>query len=91
MQTGSLTLAGNALAADYVWSFTTIDQTAPTVVSTTPAANAINILPTATITAVLSESLDAASVTSYLGILTERHRTGTGYLKLYCRAARLLR
>ena len=56
-------MAGNALAADYVWSFTTIDQTAPTVVSTTPAANAINILPTATITAIVSESLDAASVT----------------------------
>ncbi len=59
-----LDAAGNALAADYVWSFTTIDQTAPTVVSTTPAASAVNILPTATITAILSEPLDAASITN---------------------------
>ena len=58
-----LDVAGNALAADYVWSFTTVDQTAPTVVSTTPANSEINILPTATITAVVSEPLDAASVT----------------------------
>ncbi len=57
-------VAGNALAADYVWGFTTGDFTAPTVVSATPANNAINVLTTATITAIVSEPLDAASVTS---------------------------
>jgi hypothetical protein len=44
--TGVTDLAGNALAANYVWSFTTgatVDTTAPTVSSTVPASGAVNI------------------------------------------------
>ena len=78
-----LDAAGNALAADYVWSFTTADITAPAVVSTTPANNAINVLTSATITAELTETAGCGLGNRHLGILTERHRTGTGYLKLY--------
>ena len=59
-----LDVAGNALAADYVWSFTTVDQTAPTVVSTSPASNATSINVTTVITAEVSEALNAASVTN---------------------------
>ena len=58
-----LDVAGNALAADYVWSFTTADVTPPTVVSTTPAGNATGVATTAGITAVFSEALTASSVT----------------------------
>ena len=59
-----LDVAGNALAADYVWSFTTVDQTAPTVVSTSPANNATSINVNTVITAEVSEALNAASVTN---------------------------
>ena len=59
-------IAGNVLANDYTWSFTTATApvaTPPIVVSTTPAANATNIATTATITAVFNEPLLASSVT----------------------------
>ena len=59
-----LDVAGNALAADYVWSFTTVDQTAPTVLSTSPVNNATNVAISSTITAEVSEALNAASVTN---------------------------
>ena len=59
-----LDVAGNALAADYVWSFTTVDQTAPTVLSTSPVNNATNVAISTTITAEVSEALNAASITN---------------------------
>ena len=59
-----LDIAGNALAADYVWSFTTVDQAPPTVLSTTPASNATGVATTTTITALFSEALRASSVTA---------------------------
>ncbi len=62
---GARDLAGNPLAANYVWSWTTgaaLDTTAPTVTATTPLNNAtgvaINIQPTAT----FSEEMDASSI-----------------------------
>jgi methionine-rich copper-binding protein CopC len=65
--TGIKDVAGNALASDYGWSFTTAaapDVAAPTVVSTVPVNNATNISITAAITATVSEALDAATVNS---------------------------
>ncbi len=63
--TGIKDVAGNALASDYAWNFTTEaapDLAAPTVVSTVPANNAINIAIASAITATVSEPLDAATV-----------------------------
>lgn len=60
-------IAGNALAANAVWSFSTAataDTTPPTVTGRTPAANATGISPATSVTATFSEALNAATVTA---------------------------
>jgi hypothetical protein len=59
-------LAGNALAADVVWSFTTIvpDTTAPTVTARVPAAGATGVATTATVNVTFDEALDPATVST---------------------------
>jgi hypothetical protein len=57
--------AGNPMAADKVWSFTTLpppDTTPPRVTSTTPAANATGVAPSANLTATFSEKMMASSI-----------------------------
>ena len=59
-------LAGNHLAHDYVWSFTTgsmPDLTAPEVDATTPLDHAVDVALNAPITATFSEAMTAASIT----------------------------
>jgi hypothetical protein len=63
--TGTKDLAGNALAANYTWSFTTdvpADIIAPTVTSTDPANNAVNVAINKKITATFSEAMDPATM-----------------------------
>ncbi|WP_197446257.1 DUF4082 domain-containing protein [Tautonia plasticadhaerens] len=58
-------LAGNPLAADAVWSFTTAagaDTTAPTVTGRSPAAGATGVAVGANVTATFSKALDPATV-----------------------------
>ena len=65
--TGVKDLAGNALASDYVWSFTTgttADTTAPTVSSTIPANAATGIAVNANTTATFSEAMDPLTITT---------------------------
>jgi hypothetical protein len=65
--TGATDLAGNAIASNYVWSFTTAtpsDVTPPTVISTIPASAAIDVSVDANITATFSEAMNAASLTA---------------------------
>ena len=59
-------LAGNALAADKVWSFTTalVDTVAPTVVATIPSDGSIFVPVTAALTATFSEEIDPATLTA---------------------------
>lgn len=65
---GGLTdIAGNELAADDSWSFTTAaspptDTTAPTVTSRAPAPDASGVGPGGNVTATFSEALDTATV-----------------------------
>jgi len=57
-------VAGNPLASNYVWSFTTAaapDLIAPTISSTTPAANATGVAPNSAVTAVFSEVVDCST------------------------------
>lgn len=70
---GITDLAGNELASDYVWSFTTaeVDNTPPTVTSVLPANAAIGVGLSATITANFSEAIDASSVNGTSFILTD--------------------
>jgi hypothetical protein len=58
-------LAGNALSADAVWSFTTApDTTLPTIASRSPATNATGVAVTSTVSARFSEALDPATVST---------------------------
>src|SRR5260370_14670851 len=63
--TGVKDLAGNALAGNYVWSFTTgaaPDTTPPMVSATAPASGAVAVPINDKIDASFTEALDAATV-----------------------------
>ncbi|MCX5846295.1 MAG: Ig-like domain-containing protein [Deltaproteobacteria bacterium] len=65
--TGVKDLAGNPLSARKDWSFTTSvvpDLTPPTVISTSPVSGASNVPVSASVSAIFSEALDQASVTT---------------------------
>lgn len=64
--TGVKDLAGNALASNKVWSFTTAaqsDNTPPTVTSKTPADGATGVAVSSSVTATFSEALQSTTVT----------------------------
>src|SRR5207253_2227621 len=66
MTTGAKDLAGNALAANFVWSFTTgatPDTTAPTVSFTVPANAATGVAISQKIAATFSEAMDPLTIT----------------------------
>lgn len=84
--TGAKNVAGNPLAADYVWSFTT--GSVPAVVSTDPANGATNVLPNKIITATFNMAMDPLTInsatfllkqgaTSVLGVITYSGNTAT--------------
>lgn len=58
--TGAKDPSGNALAADYTWTFTT--STIPTVLSTDPANGAIDVPLNKVITALFSKAMDPATI-----------------------------
>jgi hypothetical protein len=63
--TGATDAAGNALAADHIWTFTTAnapDTTPPTIAATTPANGASNILTDVVLTVTFSEQVNCATV-----------------------------
>ncbi len=65
--TGAEDLAGNPLAHDFVWSFTTgaaPDTTDPTVSSTNPANNATGVAFNQSVAATFSEAMDPLTITS---------------------------
>ncbi|MCO4265339.1 Ig-like domain-containing protein, partial [Pseudarthrobacter sp. MDT3-26] len=62
-------VAGNALATDKTWTFTTAaaggsDTTAPTVTVTSPADGATGVAVAANVTGSFSEAMDASTITS---------------------------
>src|SRR3990172_4187703 len=66
INTGVTDLAGNAMASDYIWSFTTgdmFDTTLPTVSATTPGSGATGVSVDAVITTTFNEAMDAGSIT----------------------------
>lgn len=65
LTTGATDLAGNNLASDAVWTFTTgatADTVAPTVTSTNPVDLQTNVLINKTVAATFSESMDPLTV-----------------------------
>jgi methionine-rich copper-binding protein CopC len=64
--TGARDLAGNELASDFAWSFTTgtaADTTAPTVISTSPADGATDVPTNITVAVTFSEQMDPFTIT----------------------------
>ena len=56
-------LAGNALASDASWSFTTVaDAGAPTVSSTSPSSGSVGVAATANVTATFSKTMTASTI-----------------------------
>jgi hypothetical protein len=79
--TGATDLAGNALTANYTWSFTTAaiaDVTPPTIVSVVPAANASSVAASAKVTATFSEGMDATTISSSTFTLKQGSVSVTG-------------
>ena len=65
--TGAKDLAGNAVASDYVWTFTTgtaIDITAPAVTGTINASGATNVAINSKIGATFGEGMDPLTITN---------------------------
>ena len=60
--TGAKDVSANALVADKVWTFTTGDVTAPTVVSVSPANGASGVSATTTVQVTFSEPMAAATI-----------------------------
>jgi len=66
--TGVTDLANNALATNYVWTFTTAaaaDATPPTVTSTNPAASQAGVAVNTDVTATFSEAVKSVSATTF--------------------------
>jgi len=69
VMTGVKDAAGNAIAANYSWSFTTaaavvVDVTPPTVLTIVPASGATSIAVGSKITAAFSETMTASTITA---------------------------
>ena len=62
--TGAKNLSGVALAKDYVWTFTTVSNLAPLVISTDPASNATNVSLNKIVTATFNMSMDPLTINS---------------------------
>ena len=60
--TGVQDLAGNAMASDFTWSFTTVDTIQPTVISTSPANGATGVAINSSITATFSEAMQSSTI-----------------------------
>jgi hypothetical protein len=67
ISTSAQSATGNALAGDFVWSFTTgttADTTAPTVTATLPVSGATSVPTNQAITATFSKVMDSATITA---------------------------
>jgi len=65
--TGATDLDGNALASDFVWSFTTgasTDTNQPTVIATNPTNTATNVAINQTVNATFSKAMDPTTITT---------------------------
>ncbi|MBI5018195.1 MAG: Ig-like domain-containing protein [Deltaproteobacteria bacterium] len=68
--TGAQDAAGNALAANFTFGFTTADVTPPTVVSTIPADGTTNVALSTAVDVTFSELMDPATLTTATFTLT---------------------
>ena len=72
---------GNAIAADYVWSFTTgatVDAGIPVIVSVNPLDNAINVALDKKVSVIFNEQMNALTINAVSFLLTENGVTVPG-------------
>lgn len=69
---------GDSLGSDYSWSFTTADETTPSVSSVTPASGAGSVSPDATVRATFSEDMDASTISSATFTLSSTYGAVSG-------------
>ncbi|MDR3736585.1 MAG: Ig-like domain-containing protein [Acidobacteriaceae bacterium] len=84
--TGATDLAANALAANYVWTFTTAaaaDTTKPTVLSTIPLNGATSVPLNLNVSATFSKPMNAATINSTTFTLTGPGSTPVAGLVVY--------
>ena len=60
--TGVKDSAGNALAADYTWSFSTVDTTLPIIIATNPVNEATGVAITSAIAVTFSEAMQLSTI-----------------------------
>jgi len=80
---GAMSAGGTALAANHVWSFTTVgtaNLTPPTVSSTSPAASTPGVDPNATLVATFSKVMDPLTITAASFTLKQAGTPVTGVL-----------
>ncbi len=73
--------SGNALAANYIWSFTTgaaVNPTNPTVISTAPSTGATGVSTASKLSASFSEAVDPSTLTGSTFTLTQGATAVTG-------------
>jgi len=89
--TGAKDLAGNSLASNYVWTFTTAiaDVIAPTAVSTDPLNNEIDVALNKIIGITFSESMDPLTISSTTFTLKQGTTSVTGIVAYSGRTATL--
>jgi hypothetical protein len=83
--TGIQDAAGNPMAADYTWSFSTTpvtDGTPPTILAVSPVANAVSIATNSAINATFSESISSQSVTTSSFFLKQGSNIVSGNLSV---------
>ena len=88
--TGAKDIAGNALAVNYVWSFTTGAPTAvtlPTIISTTPTNGEIGVALNKQIAATFSVVMDAATVQTTTFTLTQGTTPVSGFVSYSVKTA----
>jgi hypothetical protein len=87
IKTGEQDLTGNALAANYVWTFTTgaaPNTTKPTVISTVPSPSGVTGVPTnQAVSATFSEAMNPLTLTSATFTLTGPGTTAVAGLVTY--------
>jgi len=76
--TGAKNLLGDAMLKDSVWTFTTLQIIAPTVIATDPIDLAVNVPVNKTVSATFSRKMNAASITASSFTLKAGTTTITG-------------
>ena len=76
--TGAKNPSGTPIAANHVWTFTTMVVIVPTVISTDPLDNAVGVPLNKTVTATFSEPMDPATITDVTFTLADGTTPITG-------------